>query len=187
VLGLKSAAPPRCYVCCVSAMCAHVGVCGRYFNDGESQMIKCRNGNIPLNSTSRWGVVLFQTVAFVSNETVTSGRRGLLSVLGSVGGAYSLIFTFFAILYKLLWFWRMRNGWDATVMGGSRGLQELGLEEERSKLAGSGPGVFSDALKSSLRAYPRARPLARSVRGGKFRSARHSLFGLTAPKFFYQA
>jgi hypothetical protein len=153
----------------------------RYLNDSGVEKFVCREGNITLSADSRWGVVLFQTVAFISQSTVVSGRRGLLAVLGSVGGAYSIIFTFAAIVYKALWLLRIRKGWTGTFVGRGRGgdgagsgpdmLREWGGAAGNPAALGTGAGNWN--------AFPVATSSKQSRGGGVWRRARTSLFGIS--------
>jgi hypothetical protein len=44
-----------------------------------------------VGSNDVWGVSLVQAQEFTVVTTITSSRRGILSVLGSIGGAYSIV------------------------------------------------------------------------------------------------
>jgi hypothetical protein len=63
--------------------------CG-YATDGGPHL-RCVSGNVSITNRTRWGVVLLQTKDIIVVTTVTSGRRGLLSLLGSLGGAYQIL------------------------------------------------------------------------------------------------
>ena len=145
-----------------------------------------------MSADSRWGVVLFQTVAFISQTTVVSGQRGLLAVLGSVGGAYSIIFTFAAIVYKGLWLLRARKGWTDTVVdrrtrrggggsgGGGGGLDTL---REWDGALGTGPGTGAGNWNAVAVATSSTRKQSSGpAGGGVWRRARNSLFGISRRK-----
>ena len=142
----------------------------RYLNDSGSEKFVCREGNITLGPTTRWGVVLFQTVAFVSHATVVSGRRGLLAVLGSVGGAYSIIFTFAALLYKFLWFLRARNGWTDTVRDAPRASLKAQDQWQADPVPATAAGTGAEPARDTP-----ATPATNAL----WHHARKSLFGIS--------
>ena len=104
-----------------------------------------------------------------------------MAVLGSVGGAYSIIFTFAAIVYKGLWLLRARKGWTGTFVDRRRGgdggggdpdiLREWGGAAGNAAALGTGAGnwdVVTVATSSK-----------QSSGGGVWRRARNSLFGIS--------
>ena len=65
--------------------------CG-FYNTTQEQYLRCRFGNIPLTSQSSWGVLLVQNKDITLQTVISSGKRGLLSIVGSIGGAYSILY-----------------------------------------------------------------------------------------------
>lgn len=78
---------------------------------GGGAYLRCRGGNFTIGPNDIWGVSLVQTQEFTVVTTISSSRRGLLSILGSIGGAYSIVFTVCAIVYKCMWTIRASKGW----------------------------------------------------------------------------
>lgn len=160
----------------------------RYLNDSTGPKIVCRGGNETLTPTSRWGVVLFQTVAFITQETVKSGRRGLLAVLGSVGGAYSIIFTFAALAYKFMWVIRARNGWTGRVRGvGDVESLQSGFNGSFVAPTGTGSGTTGVAcggdapagLRGGSPPWGSSSEPPHSQHGHWWTRARNSIFGIS--------
>jgi hypothetical protein len=58
---------------------------------GGDTQVRCAFGNLTLGSRTRWGLSLIQVNDLTVVREVSSGRRGLLSVLGSIGGAYQIL------------------------------------------------------------------------------------------------
>ncbi len=57
-----------------------------------SRYLRCRGGNFTIGPHDIWGISLVQTQEFTVVTTISSSRRGLLSMLGSIGGAYSIVY-----------------------------------------------------------------------------------------------
>jgi hypothetical protein len=54
--------------------------------------LRCRAGDYPIGPDDVWGVCVVQVQEFTVLTTVNSSRRGILGVLGSIGGAYSIVY-----------------------------------------------------------------------------------------------
>lgn len=129
---------------------------------GGKAYLRCRGGNFTVGPGDLWGVSLVQIQDFTVVTTVSSSKRGLLGVLGSIGGAYSIVFTVCALVYKCMWSVRASRGWTPEYEGAARSALQTSTSGKRvSMWKHVRHSVFGLQPLSSVASVPPAPPVDR--------------------------